>query len=90
MKSATKREKVWVLGIEGDKGIVIVSDALSDDEVWVSDKGSRDVTVEIRGRTVKRKEVEAVLVARKERYDEVELPNGAKIHVRRRPEESLA
>lgn len=78
------REEVWVLGFAGDPGVVIVPDALSDDEVWVSDKGARDVEVEIRGRTVKRKEVLALLISRKEKYDEVEFPNGAKVHVRRR------
>lgn len=78
-----KREKVWVRGVPGDDHVVIVSDALSGDEVWVSDKGARDVEVEVRGRTVKRKEVQAVLVGRKGKYDEVEFPNGAKVLVRR-------
>lgn len=78
-----KAEKVWVIGTPGDEGIVIVTDALNDAEVWLSDDGARTVEVEMKGRTVKKKEVQAVLVERKGKYDKVRFANGATVHVKR-------
>lgn len=83
-----KAQRIWVLGTPGEGSYVIVTDALSDGEVWVPDDGARSVEVEYRGRTLKRKEVPAVVVERKGKYDKVRFANGATAHIKR--QEQLA
>lgn len=76
-----KTRKIVVLGVPDCDGVAIVTDPLTDAEVYLDDSGAKTVEVEVRGRTVKRKAFEARVTGQEGGYIVAVLPNGATVHV---------
>jgi hypothetical protein len=81
---------VWLMAVPETDDVCIVRDELNDNEVYLDATGAKKVDAEVKGRTVKRVRIPGKVVGQERGYTLVELPNGAKVHVKAVAAEAVA